>query len=169
MKELINMEIISKIAHCIELEDIYLLKSECNLFDESFLNKNNEKINIHQSFQGNIKDLVPGKKVKVLVEFKLKTEDFQNSSEKDKNIIFLINASFVLLYSFNQKADFKKGDLGMFANVNGVFNCWPYWREFVQNITTRMGLPSLIVPLLKIPKNPPPSKKTKGKKELTKA
>jgi len=48
MKELINMEIISKIAHYIELEDIYLLKSECNLFDECFLNKNNEKINIHQ-------------------------------------------------------------------------------------------------------------------------
>jgi len=72
------------------------------------------------------------------------------------------------LYSFNQKADFKKDDLDMFANVNGVFNCWPYWREFVQNITTRMGLPSLIVPLLKIPKKPSPSKKTKGKKKLTK-
>lgn len=159
MKESINMEIISKIAHCIELKDIYLLKSECNLFDECFLNNNNEKINIHQSFQGNIKDLVPGKKFKVLVEFKLKTEDLQDASEKDKKIIFLINATFILVYSFNQKEDFKKDDLGMFANVNGVFNCWPYWREFVQNITPRMGLPSLIVPLLKIPKKPPPVKK----------
>ncbi len=31
-----------------------------------------------------------------------------------------------------------------------ISTAWPYWREFVQNMSTRMGFPALMVPLLKI-------------------
>ena len=33
---------------------------------------------------------------------------------------------------------------------NPISNAWPYWREFVQSMSARMGFPALTVPLLEI-------------------
>jgi len=47
-----------------------------------------------------------------------------------------------------------------FKDGNAVFNCWPYFREYVQNTITRMNLPPLTLPLLRLwpktPKSKPP-------------
>ncbi len=37
-----------------------------------------------------------------------------------------------------------------FYKINPVSIAWPYWREFVQNMSTRMGYPALTVPMLEI-------------------
>ena len=37
-----------------------------------------------------------------------------------------------------------------FFKINPVSNAWPYWREFVQSMSTRMGFPALTVPMLEI-------------------
>ena len=34
--------------------------------------------------------------------------------------------------------------------INPISNAWPYWREFVQSMSSRMGFPALTVPLLEI-------------------
>ena len=34
--------------------------------------------------------------------------------------------------------------------VNPISHAWPYWREFVQSMSSRMGFPALTVPLLEI-------------------
>ena len=34
--------------------------------------------------------------------------------------------------------------------VNPISHAWPYWREFVQSMSGRMGFPALTVPLLEI-------------------
>lgn len=34
--------------------------------------------------------------------------------------------------------------------INPISHAWPYWREFVQSMSTRMGFPALTVPLLEI-------------------
>ncbi len=39
-----------------------------------------------------------------------------------------------------------------FASLNGVFNAWPYFREFLQSATTRMGLPQFVLPVFRIRK-----------------
>ena len=44
----------------------------------------------------------------------------------------------------------NEGALELFAQANGTFNLWPYWREFVQSTSTRMGLPALTVPSYRI-------------------
>lgn len=63
----------------------------------------------------------------------------------------LIEATFVLTYTIDSFDEVTNEDLKDFAAVNGVFNAWPYWREFVQNMTMRMSLPSpLVIPLLKL-------------------
>ena len=54
--------------------------------------------------------------------------------------------------------DFKatKAEIGSFAKVNGVYNAWPYFREYVQTTLQKMNLPPLILPVYRIP--PPPKK-----------
>lgn len=38
-----------------------------------------------------------------------------------------------------------------FASTNGVHNIWPFFREFVHSMIARTGLPSLVVPLFRMP------------------
>jgi hypothetical protein len=45
--------------------------------------------------------------------------------------------------------------------INPIANTWPYWREFVQSMSTRMGLPALTVPLLEIAMKKSAAKKAK--------
>jgi hypothetical protein len=45
--------------------------------------------------------------------------------------------------------------------INPISNAWPYWREFVQNMSSRMGFPALTVPLLKIAMKTSAAKKAK--------
>jgi hypothetical protein len=46
-------------------------------------------------------------------------------------------------------------DLEYAINIIPISNAWPYWREFVQSMSARMGFPALTVPLLEItPKKP---------------
>lgn len=37
-----------------------------------------------------------------------------------------------------------------FYHFNPISTAWPYWREFVQSLSTRMGFPALTVPMLEI-------------------
>jgi hypothetical protein len=80
--------------------------------------------------------------------------------------VIKIEASFCTSFSYDlDDSDFKdfrildpeEGDvdLELYLNrITPISNAWPYWRELVQNMSTRMGFPALMVPLLKIvPKN----------------
>lgn len=58
-----------------------------------------------------------------------------------------IEAIFMLLYHMPSFEGLLKSNLDAFGEMNGVFNVWPYWREFVQSTTLRMGLPALTVPV----------------------
>jgi len=71
-----------------------------------------------------------------------------------------VDATLELVYSY--PADTtplpSPEELQAFANTNALMNCWPYWRELVQNMVARMNLPPFVVPLLRYV--PPPQKKT---------
>ena len=38
-----------------------------------------------------------------------------------------------------------------FGQINAVFNAWPCWRELVQAPPARMSLPTLTVPVFRVP------------------
>ena len=46
----------------------------------------------------------------------------------------------------------REGFLAAFAEVNGCYNGWPYLREFVQTTVGRMGMPQLVLDVLRIPR-----------------
>jgi hypothetical protein len=82
-----------------------------------------------------------------------------NSSTKP---VMDIEASFYTSFSYDlDDPDFKdfnprdpeEEDLYLFNHlyeVTPLSTAWPYWREFVQNMSARMGFPSVVVPLLEI-------------------
>lgn len=61
-----------------------------------------------------------------------------------------IHAEFELIYKLPAKTDAARAELEEFAAVNGVFQAWPYSREFIQNTMVRMGLPALILPVFRL-------------------
>lgn len=61
-----------------------------------------------------------------------------------------IAVTYLLTYRMENVAGITKTHVKSFAETNAVFNAWPYFREYVQSTTLRMGLPPLTVPLLKL-------------------
>jgi hypothetical protein len=53
-----------------------------------------------------------------------------------------------------------------FYKINPVSTAWPYWREFVQSMSTRMGYPALTVPMLEIVLKEPGEKPKNVAKEV---
>lgn len=64
--------------------------------------------------------------------------------------VLTIKASFILEYTLPPSVEFEEEQLKAFSMTNGVYNAWPYWREYVQSTTTRMGLPPIIVPVFRL-------------------
>lgn len=65
-----------------------------------------------------------------------------------------------LRYGHPEGMDFQPDELEAFANLNGVFNAWPYFREFVQSVTTRMGLPPFVLPVFRVQRTLKPAEAT---------
>jgi hypothetical protein len=86
-----------------------------------------------------------------------------------------IEASFGVLYVVNSPVGLDLEQLSGSISSTALGNAWPYWREFVQSMTTRMGLPPLRVPLLRPDQMPTPqtvqmqTSQPPGKKDAKKA
>jgi len=71
------------------------------------------------------------------------------------NITATILAEYQLAKGFVPPLEEQKA----FLAANAVFNCWPYWREFVQSTAGRMNLPPLTLPFFRV--RPQEREKTK--------
>ena len=60
-----------------------------------------------------------------------------------------VETSFELQYRLPEGFRADPDTLTTFAETNGIYNAWPYWREFVQSTFARMGLPPVVLPLLR--------------------
>jgi hypothetical protein len=65
-----------------------------------------------------------------------------------------VHAGFELQYKLPEDFTPDPKDLDEFAKTNGLFNVWPYFREFVQNTSSRMNLPTFVLPLLRLSQEP---------------
>ena len=60
-----------------------------------------------------------------------------------------LTATFLATYRLMSAASFPLDALQHFADLNGTYNVWPYWRELVQSFAGRAGLPGIVVPVFK--------------------
>jgi hypothetical protein len=68
-----------------------------------------------------------------------------------------IEAVFDLTYSISDWAETSDDDFQHFALANGTHNAWPYWREFAQTTSVRLGLSPYVVGPFKLPSRDDPS------------
>lgn len=62
-----------------------------------------------------------------------------------------LEAEYLLVYDLPDAGQFDKDALHHFAELNGTYNAWPYWRELVQTVSGRVGLASIVVPVFRAP------------------
>ena len=60
---------------------------------------------------------------------------------------FDVSATFHAAYRLQGAESFPEDALQHFADLNGTYNVWPYWRELVQTFTCRAGLGAFVVPV----------------------
>ena len=101
-----------------------------------------QRIHIEFTTQSTCKD----SKIIVFVVMKLTTIE-------ESQIAILMEFTFVATYVIPQGLSFPQDEIDEFGALNGVYTVWPFAREFVQNMSTRMGLPCLTIPVHR-PRNP---------------
>jgi hypothetical protein len=76
--------------------------------------------------------------------------DNEDAEPSDSDAL-VVEAEYGIIYSIDRDVDLDPRCLQHFANVNGPYNAWPYWREHVQSVSGRVGLSSITVPLFRPP------------------
>lgn len=88
------------------------------------------------------------------------------------NELAKITSEFLLLYEVTEWNDLTDEHFAIFADYNGVFNAWSYWREMVQSMISRLQLPPLTLPTYRfgvlLPSVPTITKKKITKKKVAK-
>lgn len=80
--------------------------------------------------------------------------DLEVSGIPTENTLFAIDFQMELDYivdidDVNNTLEEYKDELEKFVENNAMINAWPYARETISSLTTRMGFPSLTIPTYK--------------------
>jgi len=142
-----------KVSERVQLENIRLMECNCKQLrlvgpgEKTFEMERNAKSTMDKATN----------RIFVYTEFTLKTFETESANTEP---FAIFKTSFLLIYSAGTLDDITDEAVDTFGKTNGIFNAWPYWREFVQNTIVRMNLPSLTIPVFRIfaPKEPKPLK-----------
>ena len=80
--------------------------------------------------------------------------------DANKTKVFSVECVYELRYGLGEGYRPEGNEIEAFKNGNAIFNCWPYFREFFQNLTSRMGEAPPPLPFLRVavaPKPVPPT------------
>ncbi len=81
------------------------------------------------------------------------------------------DTTYLLTYEIHGGEALAENDLSQFAFANGTLHTWPFAREFVHSLTSRMGYPPYTLPVFHFVSVPPDKKvveeETKPSAELT--
>jgi hypothetical protein len=178
--ENLDMEIAARVAQKYVLKEIYLVDAKIS---RDPLTESPETLSLEHKCS--TESLSPSDAEKYLVLCNFRVAAF-NGQEPSKPIM-KIEASFCTSYVEKSQPDplipVDDGSpetllafVEYLMTINPISNAWPYWREFVQNLSSRMGFPALTVPLLEITskkskakemKSRPGKKKSTGRKKLS--
>lgn len=77
-------------------------------------------------------------------------EAFVVSPQAKSTPLLSVHATFELRYRVPEGFSASQKEFESFTETNAVFNAWPYFREFIQSMTTRMNLPPVVLPLFRL-------------------
>ena len=82
------------------------------------------------------------------------TELPENSEPKPEDVLVECVATFVAEYRLNDSA-LEASALDTFARHNVAYHIWPYWREFLHDVTALALLPRVTIPMHVFKAGPP--------------
>jgi hypothetical protein len=106
----------------------------------------------------NISSSVQGEQFIVEVSFEYAAWDSSEPPER----LFLVDCVFEVAYRIHDAYAPSDAERSSFSRGTAVFNCWPYAREFLRDVTARLGHQTPVLPLLRItPKRAPSAESPK--------
>lgn len=75
-----------------------------------------------------------------------------SKSEDHRESDLVVRFACVLVASYQLRETYRPSDseLAAFHRANVVFNCWPFFREFVQSCALRMDIPAPPIPFVRV-------------------
>jgi len=163
--ENLDMEIAARVAQRFVLKEIYLVDAKIS---RDPLIVSPETLSLEHKCSTESLTRSDAEKYLVLCNFRVAAFNGQEPSK----LIMKIEASFCTSYVEKSQSDPLIPDgspetllayVEYLMTINPISNAWPYWREFVQSMSSRMGFPALTVPLLEIALKKSSAKEVKGK------
>jgi hypothetical protein len=169
----LDTEIAARVAQRYVLKEIYLVDAKIS---RDPLIVSPETLSLEHKCNTDRPATSDKKKHLFLCNFRVAAFD----GHEPNKLIMKIEASFCTSYVEKSQPDPLIPDDGSpetllayvehFMTINPISHAWPYWREFVQSMSSRMGFPALTVPLLEIVPKKAATKEAKSqpvKKEST--
>jgi hypothetical protein len=75
--------------------------------------------------------------------------DAESQAAKPEAAI-MVNCVYAVEYSVDASFDATPAHVDAFKDGNAIFNCWPYFREYLQSSLVRMNLPVFTAPFLRL-------------------
>ncbi len=142
-----------KVAAFVEIVDVRLLETQAHVA----LSRETLPTVVHQSYSTRVVTRDDRKDIAVIVELVLRAsysgKDPEASSaepcQEGEVPPIEIEAAYLLRYQLEGLRDFSPAEITAFGELNGPYNVWPYWREYVYTMLSRMGLPPLTLPVFR--------------------
>jgi preprotein translocase subunit SecB len=86
----------------------------------------------------------------LLVEVSFRLTGSGKEDQPKNRTIFCVECTFEASYQLRPEFTPSAEQIKAFEDGNAIFNCWPYCRQFVQEMIQRLGYPPLLLPLLRV-------------------
>lgn len=134
-----KLDLGAPVSRLVELDSIFIVESEARRKQL----RGELPADINLSVQVKTDTVKDKRIVQVRVRFELAARYDETAAGE----LLRIAAMFLLQYRLPSFEGLSKSNFNAFGEMNGVYNAWPYWREYVQATTLRMGLPSITIPV----------------------
>lgn len=139
MKNKISPEEYSSILTSIKLDNIFLSDGSIRVFDCA-----SEGGSINLNFEDKYAFSESDNNVCFVASFKL--DGVVDEQENLKKKLFSISGEFKVRYSKIKEVEITKDFFEIFKEISLTVFIWPYFREYIQNMVVRTGLPSFTLP-----------------------
>ena len=141
-----NLERASLVSRSVQIESVTLTSVAMNTdFREE---SHSARLGLSQRYRARY-DFTPSDSREVIVRLDFRFEAHSTDDAELDHRVADIEAEFLVVYRTNATSAFPAGALQHFAELNGTYNAWPYWRELVQSMTARAGMSGITVPVFK--------------------
>lgn len=128
----------------VELLDVTLQSVQCEKVKTLEQSTGNVEVEVEPDFR--LEEICNGV-LRVFAIFNVRCLDrIGEQSDISESEVLRINAIFELIYDIeNYKEEEDQEVIDLFIRRNVPVNIWPYGREIISSLTTRMGFPALII------------------------